>query len=434
MNFEHQIDRPNPQSMTACALVAEVASGRSSALDVAEATIAAIAESEPDVQAFAYFDADLLRAQAVAVDAGESLGKLAGVTVGVKDVIATFDMPTGHNTKRYEGVMTGVDAACVDTLRAAGALIVGKTVTTEFAAGQRGGKTRNPHDLTRTPGGSSSGSAAAVAAGMCAVALGTQTGGSTIRPASFNGIFGWKPTWNAISREGLKVYSLTCDTLGLYAREIGDLQLLADVFDLDPSPEPQSLEGLRIALCRTPVWEATEPSMRDAMARGATYLRGQGAQVVELELPSIFNDLHAAHTIILAREGRSAFLNEVRRCPELHDQFHDMVGNARQITPDQARWAYAHADSCRAAFDEIAQGFDAVMTPSACGEAPVGLAFTGDATMNSLWTLLQVPVVSAPGLTGPNGMPLGLSFVTRRYADRTALAIAGLAAQAILEG
>ncbi|KAA2317497.1 amidase [Pseudooceanicola sediminis] len=420
--------------MTAGAIVRAVAEGRHSAADIAEATIAAIEHREPDVQAFDYFDAGLLRAQAAAIDSAGSRGPLAGVTVGVKDVIATHDMPTAHNTRRYEGVRPGVDAACVDTLRAAGALIVGKTVTTEFAAGQRGGKTRNPHDPTRTPGGSSSGSAAAVAAGMCAVALGTQTGGSTIRPASFNGIFGWKPTWNVISREGLKVYSLTCDTLGLYARDIGDLELLADVFDLDAAPTPDSLEGLRIALCRTPVWDATEPAMRDALGRGATFLRGQGAQVVELELPSIFNDLHAAHSIILAREGRSAFLNEVRRCPDLHPQFLDMVGNARQITPDQARWAYAHADTCRAAFDEIAQGFDAVMTPSACGEAPVGLDYTGDATMNSMWTLLQVPVVSAPGLTGPNGMPLGLSFVTRRYADRTALAIAGLATQAILEG
>ncbi|MFV0244540.1 MAG: amidase [Qingshengfaniella sp.] len=416
--------------LCATAIAEDVGAGRRSAATVAEETLVVVQQREPQVQAFAFLDPDLVRAQARAVD-DQPKGPLSGVTVAVKDVIATRDMPTAHNTPRYEGSMTGVDAACVDTLRAAGAVMLGKAVTTEFAATNRGGKTRNPLDLNRTPGGSSSGSAAAVAAGMAAIGLGTQTGGSTIRPASFNGIWGWKPTWNVISREGLKVYSLTCDTLGLYARQVEDLDLLADVFDLDDAPRPTSLAGLRIGFCRSPVWDKTEPSMRQAMDEAASRLRAEGAEVVPFDLPGMFDGIHDAHSVILAREGRSAFFNEVRTTPGIHEQFTDLVANRRGITPDQARAAYVLADTCRAAFDDLMNGVDAIMTPSACGEAPLGIELTGDASMNSMWTLLQVPVVSVPGLTGPAGMPLGVSIVTRRYADRTALAIGKLAGRAM---
>ncbi|WP_353474746.1 amidase [Salipiger sp. H15] len=424
--------KPEPlDPMTATAIAGDLAAGRRSAAEVAERTLRRVAHWEPKVEAFSHFDPDLLRAQAEALDARAGKGPLAGVTVAVKDVIATKDMPTEHNTARYAGSRPGVDAACIDTLRAAGALIMGKTVTTEFASTNRGGKTRNPLDPTRTPGGSSSGSAAAVACGMAAVGLGTQTGGSTIRPASFNGVWGMKPTWGVISREGLKQYSVTCDTLGLYARSAEDLGLLCDVFELDPAPEPQTLAGTRIGLCRTPMWDRTEPPMRRALDEAADALRLAGAEVIELELPPLFAGIAEAHSVILAREGRASFLNEVCNTPGIHEEYLGIVGNARGITPEDARHAYALADRCRAAFDEIMGGFDAIMTPSACGEAPVGLDRTGDAAMNSMWTLLQVPVVSAPGLTGPNGMPLGISFVARRYADRTALAVARLAGEVL---
>lgn len=419
--------------LTATAIVRDLSEGRRSAADIAAETEAAIAAREPEVQAFAFYDPALLRAQAAEVDA-RAAGPLAGVTVAVKDVIATRDMPTGHNNVRYEGQGTGVDAACVDTLRAAGALIVGKAVTTEFAATMRGGKTRNPHDLSRTPGGSSSGSAAAVAAGMCAIALGTQTGGSTIRPASFNGVWGWKPTWNTISREGLKVYSLTCDTLGLYARDPADFALLADVYALDPAPEPESLAGLRIALVEPPAWERVEAPMRAALAAGARALAAAGATVDAVDLPAEFGPIDETHAVILAREGRAAFLNEARSQPEtLHDDFRAMVENRADVSPDIARAAYRHADLCRALIDDFFDDYDAILAPSAMGEAPVGLATTGDAAMNSLWTLLGLPVVSVPGFTGPNGMPLGLSVIARRFADRSAIRIGTLAGEAFAQ-
>lgn len=402
-----------------------------SAAETAETVISMIETREPEVQAWEYFDADELRAQAAGIDARPERGPLHGVPVGVKDVILTKDMPTGHNSARYLGSRPGIDAACVDTLRAAGALIVGKTVTTEFAATNRGGKTRNPHDPTRTPGGSSSGSGAAVAAEMASLALGTQTGGSTIRPASFNGIFGWKPTWNAISREGLKMYSVTCDTLGLYARDAGDFELLADVFGFFEMPDlPTTLSGLRIGFARTPTWDQMDEGGVQAMEEAVARMKDAGAAVSELTLPPLFDDIHEAHRAILDCEGRSAFLSEVMNTPGIHDEFVAKTENRRGETPASLRSAYRLADECRGLYDDIATGYDIVMTPSATGEAPVGLELTGNAAMNSMWTLLQVPVVSAPGLTGPNGMPIGVSFVGRRYEDRRAIAVAKLAAMA----
>ncbi|WP_428926843.1 amidase [Marinibacterium sp. SX1] len=416
-----------PDQMTAATIRARGLS----ATDTAETIITAIAAREPEVRAWAWFDAEALRAQAAALDARPERGPLHGVPVGVKDVINTRDMPTQHNSPRYAGSRPGVDAACVDTLRQAGALIVGKTVTTEFAFTQRGSVTRNPLDPARTPGGSSSGSGAAVAAGMASLALGTQTGGSTIRPASYNGVWGWKPTWNAISREGLKMYSATCDTLGLYSRDAGDFEILADVFGLfGLSDLPAGLAGLRVAFMKTPTWPLCEPSVAATMDNAIALLEAAGAQVTEVALPAPFDGLAEAHASILDCEGRAALLNEVRTTPDIHDEFRAKVENRRGETPDSLRAAYRLADACRGQFDDIAAEFDIVMTPSATGEAPLGLDSTGDASMNSMWTLLQVPVVSAPGLTGPAGMPIGVSFVARRYEDRRAIAVARLAGAA----
>lgn len=417
-------------SLTATAISGDLAKGARTAAEVTEATLDVVEAREPIVQAYEFLDPELVRTQAAAVDAAPK-GPLAGVTVAVKDVIATRDMPTGHNTARYKGVQTGIDAACVDTLRTSGAVIFGKAVTTEFAATQRGGKTTNPHDPARTPGGSSSGSAAAVAAGMASIGLGTQTGGSVIRPASFNGVWGWKPTWNVISREGLKLYSLTCDTLGLYARDVADFDLLADVFELDPAPRPESLAGVTIGVVRPPLWDHVEQPMRDAVDDAADLLVEAGARVTEITLPDEFDGIDEAHGKILAREGRAAFLNEVKAGPDtIHDEFRAMTENRQQLTPEHMRAAYALADRCRVLIHDQFGGIDALMAPSSCGEAPLGLDSTGDPSMNSMWTLLGLPVVSAPGLVGPSGMPLGISFIAPRYMDRTAIRVAALAGAA----
>ena len=417
-----------PHHLDAVAIVDQVKAGTLSVSDVAESLIERIDLRDADVQAWAYFDRDLLRDRASLLDRVPVKGPLHGVPIGVKDVIATYDMPTAHNTPRYANSRTGVDAACVDTLRAAGALIAGKTVTTEFAATLRGGKTRNPHNIGHTPGGSSSGSAAAVADWQATLGLGTQTGGSTIRPAAFCGVYGWKPTWSSISREGLKMSSTTLDTLGLYARSARDLMLLADVFALEAleGPAPAGLGGLRVGICRTPNWDKALPATEAALRQAVALLRAAGAEVDELVLPQTFEQITRSHMLIARREGRAAFLNEYRTTPNLHDDFKATVENRAGYTVAETREAYRHADACRGLYDDIATGYDIVLTPSATGEAPAGQDKTGDASFNSMWTLLQVPVVNVPGLVGPSGLPVGLSLVGRRYEDRKVIAIAEL--------
>jgi len=414
--------------LDATTLTAGVTAGTIKVVDIAEAVIRRVEQRQPDVQAFAYFDPDLVRDRARLLDAVPRKGPLHGVPIGVKDVIQTFDMPTTHNSPRYANSRARIDAACVETLRAAGALIVGKTVTTEFAATLRGGVTRNPRRLAHTPGGSSSGSAAAVADNQIPLALGTQTGGSTIRPASFCGVFGWKPTWSAISREGLKMSSTTLDTLGLYARTAADLALLADVFDIDAAtdPLPQSLSGLKVGICRTPLWEKAGEATKAAMREAIDLLRAAGVTVSDIVMPGEFDLVPQSHRFIARREGRAAFLNEYRTTQSLHDDFKATVENRAGVTPEQVRTAYRHADRCRAIWEDIASAYDFVITPSAVGEAPLGLDSTGDASFNSIWTLMHVPVVNVPGLVGPTGLPVGVSLTARRYEDRKVIAVAGL--------
>lgn len=416
--------------LSATEIVQSVKAGTLTVEEIAQAHLARIEQRDVEVRAFAFLDPDLLMAQAKALDAMPVKGPLHGVPVGVKDVILTKDMPTAHNNSRYAGSRPGIDAPCVDTLRSAGALIIGKTVTTEFAATNRGGMTRNPLALDCTPGGSSSGSAAAVADFQATLGLGTQTGGSTIRPGSFCGIFAWKPTWNIISREGLKMFSTTCDTLGLYARAANDLMLLADVFAVqsESTAENLSLEGARIGVCRSPAWPEAEPAGRAAFAKGVERLKAAGARLVDLELPAEFETIRESQHIIGRAEGRSAFLNEYRAADDLNDEFKAIVENRLGHTPSQIRAAYRAADRCRALFDDIAAGFDVVLTPSVTGEAPAGIATTGNAAFNSLWTLMHVPVVNVPGLIGPNGRPIGLSLISREYEDRKVIGYAKLAA------
>jgi amidase len=265
----------------------------------------------------------------------------------------------------------------------------------------RGGTARHPLDASRTPGGSSSGSAAVVGDSQVPIGLGTQTAGSTIRPGSFCGIYAMKPTWGAINREGLKMLSLSLDTLGLFARSAEDLDLLADVFALEDRipAAPFTLRGARIAACRSPAWDKTESATREAFERGISLLREAGAEVAPLDLPPTFSSLVDHHTAVMYGEALVSFLSEIRAQPELlHEDLAAMAKNSKGITKGALVAAYDAAAQCRMAFDEIAAGFDAVLTPSARGEAPAG-TMTGDAAVNAMWTLLHVPVISVPGFT-----------------------------------
>jgi Asp-tRNA(Asn)/Glu-tRNA(Gln) amidotransferase A subunit family amidase len=411
---------------TATQMIAAMQTGALSAETLARACLDRIDLREPSIHAWAYIDPDQAIAKARACDAADAKLTLNGLPIGIKDMILTRDMPTQYNSPIYPGFAPVIDAACVMTLRAAGAVIFGKTATVEFGATGRRAATCNPHDYERTPGGSSSGSAAAVADFHVPIALGTQTGGSIMRPASFCGVYGMKPTWGVVCNEGAKMFSPSLDTLGWFTRSAADLALMYDLFDPEPSAQPAlDIAASRIAICRTPVWDHADIATRDALARAEALLRAAGATVVDLELPTPFEQLPGHQDLIMRVEGRATFLSEYRAHYDLlHDSFRGHVENVSGYTRDRQRVAYDEAARCRAMFDELAAGYDAVLAPSTVGEAPLGLDSTGAYIFNGMWTLLHVPCINVPGLTGPNGLPIGLTVTGPRFADRRVLAAA----------
>ncbi|KAI0127088.1 amidase [Xylariales sp. AK1849] len=418
-----------PYQLTATQALAEFNFGSLTVEGYALSLLSRIEKRDEAVKAWAYLNPDLIIEQARKLDQipKERRGPLHGVAVAVKDVIYTKDMPTQFNSPIYEGDAPKVDAASIITLRHAGALILGKTTTTEFASTLYGGKTSNAHDPARTPGGSSSGSGAAVGDFQAPIGLGTQTGGSTIRPGSYNGIYAFKPTWNSISREGQKIYSLLFDTLGLYARSIEDLQLLADVFSLEddePVQEPFSIKGAKFALLKTLAWPQAGPGTKAAMETGAKLLRDHGAEVDEIELPEEFKDMPHFHDVLLHSEGRVSFLPEYRTAKaQLHEFLVGHVDNVRKISRADQLKAFDGMAALRPKIDEIASKYAAIITPSAPDVAPVGLASTGSAAFNSIWTGFHTPVVNIPGFKGEADMPVGLSLVAPRYHDRRLLVV-----------
>jgi Asp-tRNA(Asn)/Glu-tRNA(Gln) amidotransferase A subunit family amidase len=418
---------PDPYRLTATQAAERIRSGDLSAEALARSCLDRAAARDPDVRAWAFLDPEAVLAQARALDATPPKGPLHGVPIGVKDVILTRDMPTQYNSPFHKGSHPEVDAACVSLLRSAGAVVFGKTDTVEFAATGRKAATRNPHDLARTPGASSSGSAAAVADFHVPIALGTQTAGSMIRPASYCGVWALKPTWGLVSNEGAKRFAATLDTLGWFARGAADLGLMLDVFDPEPAEtvEPFDVRGARIAVCRTPAWDQAEPATRDALAAGAERLAATGAEVVDLTLPPLFDDAPATAMRIMAAEGRATFFPEYRADRELLEEaLRGMAENTAGISRADLVAAYDLAGRCREAFAQVAAPYDAVLTPSATGEAPVGLGFTGSPVFNAMWTLLHAPCVNVPGFVGPNGLPVGLTVTGPRFSDREVLAAA----------
>ncbi|KAL3418313.1 glutamyl-tRNA amidotransferase subunit A (amidase) [Phlyctema vagabunda] len=414
-----------PYQLTASQALALMKKGDLTVEDYARSLLARIKARDEEIKAWVYLNPDLVIQEAKKLDAipAEERGPLHGIAVGVKDVILTKDMPTRHNSPIYAGTPAPlVDAAPIITLRAAGALIFGKTTTTEFASTTVGGPSCNPHDPNRTPGGSSSGSGAAVGDYQVPIALGTQTGGSTIRPGSFNGIYAFKPTWGAISREGLAQYSMTCDTLGLYARSAEDLELLSNVFQLaddEPVPTaPFSIKGSKIAFCKTPVWQKAGPGTTEAWSKAKELLTQQGATVTEIQLPNDFSKIKDWHAWVLAGEGRTSFLgNYLLAKDKMHPMLHEHVENASKLSRKAQLEAYDGCARLRPVWDEIASGYDAVFTPSVVDEAPIGIESTGDASFCSMWTILQVPCLNIPGFAGANGLPIGLTLVGLRYHD-----------------
>lgn len=420
-----------PHAMTASQASLALAERRLTSEALVRSCLERIAARDGDVKAWSYVDPDQAIRTARELDKQPRRGPLHGIPVGVKDMIDTRDMPTQHNSPIYVGHRPGQDAACVAVLRAAGAVILGKTDTHEFASGGRLAASRNPHDLSRTPGGSSSGSAAAVGDGQVHLAFGTQTAGSTIRPASFCGVAAMKPTFGTVSREGAKLYSITLDTIGWFGRSVADLGLVADVLAAARRPWTPlaGVRGLRIGLCRTPYWDVATAASRAAVEDAARRLAEAGAIVEDATMPEGAEGLNGWQNTIMRGEGRAAFLPEYRNAfALLHQDFRDRVEDADNITPEKLRDALDATAAFRPRFDAFAAGYDALLTPAAVGEAPpLVLNTTGDPTFSRLWSVLHVPCVAIPWATGPAGLPIGIQFVAPRYRDAELLAVAAAA-------
>jgi Asp-tRNA(Asn)/Glu-tRNA(Gln) amidotransferase A subunit family amidase len=347
--------------------------------------------------------------------------------IGVKDIFDTADLPTEYGSPIYRGHRPAADAACVAAARAAGAVILGKTVTTEFAT-MVPAKTVHPGDPRRTPGGSSSGSAAAVAAGMVRFAYGTQTVGSTIRPAAYCGVVGYKPSYGVLSRSGMKMGAESLDTPGVIARSVEDAALLAGASAMRPDLlNLKTLEKPRLAVCRSPNWHHMSPEGADAFYEAVKRL---GTRVTELELP--FAELDAAASAILVYEMARGLAHEVlHHRSQVSPMLLERVDAGGRMPYEEYRAAQEYASQCRRKLADLLAGIDAIVTPSATGEAPLGLDSTGNTAMNRLWTLLHGPCVTVPAGEGPAGMPLGVQFVGLPGDDARTLAAAAWAERAL---
>jgi Asp-tRNA(Asn)/Glu-tRNA(Gln) amidotransferase A subunit family amidase len=418
-----------PSRLTATEAARLIRDGRLRPADLMESCLARIAEREGSVRAFAWFDPAVARRAA----AGAPPGKLHGLPIGVKDVLDTADMLSEYGSPIWRGWQPRADAAAVAWARAAGAVAVGKTVTTEFAT-RKPGPTGNPHNLKHTPGGSSSGSAAGVADGFFPLAYGTQTAGSVLRPAAYCGVVGYKPTFGMINRHGMKLMSESLDTVGIIARSVADCALFAGAVagrDLgDPDIRPQRTP--RIGICRSPAWEKALPETQALLSRVASAIGRAGASVVDRELSPGVAAVAEAHPIVMNNESGRALGWELANAS---DQISEGLRERLEfgLSQTEAAVAEAHAvfDRAQREFPNCMEGLDALVTPSAPGQAPAGLEWTGDPAFNLVWTSLHVPCVTVPAGTGPDGLPLGIQIVTRIGEDRQALAWAQWVAAAI---
>ena len=398
---------------------------------VARAGIARIEELEPITHAWQHFDPELVVKQARLLDTQTHFGLLYGLPIAVKDLMDTADMPTTYGSTIYENHQPSVDAACVAATRSAGALIMGKTVTTEFAT-FRPGPTRNPRAVAdHTPGGSSSGSAAAVASGMVPAAFATQTAGSIVRPAAYCGVVGYKPTYGTLSLAGIKSLSPSLDTVGVLTRTVGDAAFFIGALSRLPLCEGLNANAapskLRIGICRTPHWDRAGAGTRAVLERATRLLEGAGAVISDVDLPAPCGGLTDAQIRIMGYEAAAAFAAEARTHPEgFSDAFAALLQAGKAIDGTSYVAAQALAAASRQMVAGVFEKVDILLSPSTEGEAPAGLAATGDPIFNRMWSLLGNPCVHVPLGNGPGGMPLGVTLTGPRWGDARALSAANL--------
>lgn len=402
-------------ALSATELARGIAQGRFSAEAVMQAHLARIAAREPQVKAWAALDAEAALNAARRADRSPSRGPLHGVPFGVKDVIDTADLPTAMGSPLYDGYRPKVDAACVALARAAGALVLGKTTTAEFA-GSAPTVTHNPLAPECTPGGSSSGSAAAVADFMVPLAYGTQTGGSVLRPASFCGVIGFKPSFGTFNPVGVKPAAESFDTVGLIARTLDDIELFTSVLTNDPGPQPMPETAPRIGLFRTHLWDSARPETVEAIETAARVLGGAGARIREIAVPEFFPRMTAERAVINAYERAHSLAAEW--------QFGRDAFSPQMLATCEKGFSLTRADyiaaqifvaDCRRAASALFEEVDVLLAPCVPGEAPVGLAYAGDPRFQEIWTLLHLPSLTLPTHRGPNGLPVGIQLIGAQY-------------------
>ncbi len=403
--------------------------------------VEAIAARDKDIGAFVVYLDTWERAVGALEDPGltaPALGgplassRLRGLPVAFKDIFATADLPTQYGSPIYAGYRPPADAAAVALTRRAGGVVIGKTVTTEMAS-MVPGRTRNPHNLAHTPGGSSSGSAAAVAAAMVPLAFGTQTAGSVIRPAAFCGVAGFKPSYRLIPMVGVKDVAWHLDTAGLFGAGVADVAFAAaEILQRDLRVDRAAPAAPRIALVRTQLWPQATPEMQKALETAARIAQAAGATVSDVTLPKILEDGHAAQFVIQDYETFRALAFEYDRHRDLiGKQLREQLDRGAAISADVYDAARRSASRARQVFADTMADYDVILTPSAPGAAPRGLDTTGDPAFNRLWTLLGTPCVNVPGLFDDEGLPLGIQIVGRFGRDKAALEAALFVEEAI---
>ena len=411
----------------------QIAAGRITSEQLVRACLDRIAAREGEVRAWAHCDPDAAIAQARVADSTGVKGVLGGVPVAFKDNIDTADMPSQYNSPIYRGHRPRADAACVALVRNAGGIVLGKAATTEFAW-RVPGPTRNPHNPAHTPGGSSSGSAAAVADFMAPLAFATQTGGSTIRPAAYCGIVGYKPSFGTINRAGLKAVAESLDTIGIMARTVEDCALLAHAVSARALPDFAAAltRAPRIGLCRTSRWKDASPDTQALLERAAATLSGKGAAVRDVELPADFDRLYEDQVLIMNYEAAHSLAWERFNHPDLlSDLLRDTYAAAAETPREKYDEAMRRAAACRPVFARFFVDCDVLLTPSAQGEAPAGIESTGSSLFNRNWTLLGVPCVTLPAGRGASGLPLGVQLVGDYGEDSRVLLAAEWARRAL---
>jgi Asp-tRNA(Asn)/Glu-tRNA(Gln) amidotransferase A subunit family amidase len=429
---------------------AKIATGELTSEALVAACLARIDALEPQIHAWAYIDRERALEEAKAADMarreGKGVGPLHGLPVGLKDIIDTKDLPTEHGSAVFKGRRPLKDATSVTALRRAGGVVLGKTVTTELATATPP-VTRNPLNLEHTPGGSSSGSAAAVAAGMVPAAVGTQTGGSVIRPAAFCGVYGFKPTFGLIPRTGVLTQSSSLDTVGVFGRSVEDVALLADALQAYDADDPASLSTSRprllavatedfplppqLAFVKTSAWSQAEPVTQDAFGE---LIEALGEQAQEISLDHTTEAGLAAHKIVQDVEMAANYGALLDRAPELISEgLAARIEEGRRVRGVDYAAALALRERAYAAVEEVMLDYGCILTPAAPGPAPKDLGTTGNPVFCAFWTYLGVPAVTLP-LLEADGMPIGVQLIGRRGDDGRLLRAARSLVRQLREG